>query len=252
MKRFSNILYVAGKGVNEATAFKRAVDLADANQAKLTVVAVFDDISRLKPSMPMANRLIDDIVQQRRQEIQELVNTVSDHNLQIEIKVFTGKAFIDIIQEVLEHNRDLLIKAIEQPISFIDTLFGNTDIKILRKCPCPVWLIKAKAQEGYKQILVGLSYEPENSENAVINEQLLTMAGSLAIAEFSELHIVHAWQLQHEDLLRSTRSTYSTADIDEMVKDEKDVRKKWLKEVVDENLSKIGSETASYLKPQLH
>lgn len=252
MKRFSNILYVAGKGANEETAFKRAVDLAEANQAKLTVVAVFDDIGRLKPSMPIANNLIDDIVNQRRKEIHELINTVSDNSLQIEIKVFTGKAFIDIVQEVIKFKRDLLIKAIEQPLSFIETLLGNTDVKILRKCPCPVWLIKAKAQEGYKQILVGLSYEPENPENKIINRQLLTMAGSLALAEFSELHIVHAWQLQHEVILRSTRSTYSKSDVDEMANEEKEVRRKWLNEIVYDSMSTIGSTTNSYLKPQLH
>ncbi len=252
MKRFNNILYVVGNGSNEMTAFKRAVDLANTNQAKLTIVGVFDDIIRLKSSMPIANNLIDGIIQQKKQEIQELVKGISNHNLNIEIKVFTGKAFIDIIQEVITYKRDLLIKAIEQPESFIETLFANTDIKILRKCPCPVWLIKAKAQDGYKQILVGLSYEPDNPEIDRINQQILTMAGSLALAEFSELHVVHAWRMQHEDVLRSNRSTYSKSQVDEMVKEEELARNKWFKTTVDKSMVTLGSEASSFLKPKLH
>ncbi len=53
MKRFNNILYVVGSGSNEETAFNRAIDLADANQAKLTIIGVFDDINRLKSSIPI-------------------------------------------------------------------------------------------------------------------------------------------------------------------------------------------------------
>ncbi len=252
MKRFSNILFVAGSGQNESTAFKQAVNIAEINQAKLTVVGVFDDISRLKSSMPIASDLIDGIIEQKKQELQNLVNSVLDHDLQIEVKVFTGKAFINIIQEVIKFERDLLIKAIEQPIGFIETLFANTDIKILRKCPCPVWLIKTKAQEGYKEILVGIDYEPDNPENDIINQQMLTMAGSLALADFSELHIVHAWQLPHEAVLRSYRSTFTTSQVDEMVEEEKLARKKWFANTVKRSMDTLGNDASSFLKPVMH
>lgn len=252
MKRFTNILYVVGLGENESTALRRAVELAGVNQARLTVVGVFDDISGLKSSMPIAQELIDGIIEQRRGDIQELVNTVAATGIDIEIKVFTGKAFIDIIQEAIRFKRDLLIKAIEKPEGVIETLFASTDIKILRKCPCPVWLIKAKKQQGYKEILVGLKYEPGNPENEQMNIQMLTMAGSLALAEFSEIHVVHAWRLQHEPVLRSYRSTYSSAEVDEMVRKEKRVREKWLTKIVEKSMLSLDSDIYSYLKPQIH
>ncbi len=252
MKRFANILFVVGSGLNEKSAFKRAVELTKTNQAKLTVVGVFNDINRLKSSIPIAQSFIDDVVKQKKREIQEFVNTVSDLVLDIEIKVFTGRAFIDVIQEVIKFKRDLLIKAIEEQDGLIETLFGSTDIKILRKCPCPVWLIKAKKQEGYKEILVGLRYEPKNLENERMNLQMLRMAGYLALAEFSELHVVHAWKLQHESILRSYRSKYSPADVDAMVKAEKKVRKQWLEEIIEKSLLSIDFDVLSYLKPQIH
>lgn len=252
MKNIFNILYVVGSGPNEAETFKRAVDLADANQAKLTVVGVFDDISRLKSSMPIAEKLIEDIVKQKYREIQELVNSVSGHHLKIEIKVFTGRAFIDVIQEVIRFKRDLLIKTIEKNENFTDTLFGNTDIKLLRNCPCPVWLLKSAEQVGDKEIVVALDYDPDNPENNALNTQMLTLAGSLAIAEFSELHVVHAWRLEHEAILRSYRSRYSKTDVDLMVKEERLKRSEWLKNIVAKSLSKVSKEASSYLKPVLH
>ncbi len=245
-------MYIVGSGPNEITAFKRAVELAGNNQAKLTVAGVFEDINQLKSSMPTAAELIDNIITQRHIEIQKMVNEVSTNHIEIEIKVFTGKAYIDIVQEVIKFDRDMLIKAIELPESFIETLLGSTDLKLLRKCPCPVWLIKAKKQEGYKQILVGLSYEPDNPENQAMNLQMLTMAGSLALAEFSELHIVHAWRLPHESILRSARLGNTNSEVESMINKEEEIRKTWLENTIEQSMKTIASDTKSYLQPQLH
>ena len=246
MRRFSNILYVVGSGPNESTAFGRAVKLANANQAKLTVVSVIEDINKVNDLMPLANDLVGNIISERREQIQLLVNSVVTRDVEIEIKIFTGKAFIDIVREVLQFNRDLLIKAIEHTGSLVESLFGSTDIKLLRKCPCPVWLIKAKSQEGYKEILVALDYEPENPENEILNLQILSIASSLALAEFSELHIVHAWDFKHEALLRSSRLQNTDAEVDQMIQEEEDERRTWLSGIVDKSLLTIDKETSSY------
>ena len=70
---------------------------------------------------------------------------------------------------------------------------------LLRKCPCPVWLVKPKAPRTYQRILaaVDVDYSYSNKEletNHRLNVQILEMATSLAISESAELHIAYAWE----------------------------------------------------------
>ncbi len=254
MKRFSNILYVSGAGTHEVEAFGRAVKLAKNNQAKLTVVSVIENLSDIHGEHFGATNIIDIVVSERRELIQQLVDSEDVSKLEIEIKIFTGKAFIDIIHEVIAFKRDLLIKAIDHRETLIESMFESTDIKLLRKCPCPVWLIKSQEDErsGYKEILVALDYDPNNPENEKLNLQMLSMALSLAMAEFSNLHIVHAWQFEYESLLRSSRLQNSDDEVDSMIKKVEDERKSWLTELVNKSIEGFDKESSSYINPELH
>jgi nucleotide-binding universal stress UspA family protein len=240
-------------GSNDDAAFSCAIDLAESNHAKLTIVSAFDNISKLQSNMPTATNFIDEIIRQRKQDIKSLISRHKINDLlNIEVKIFTGIAFIDVISEVIEYSRDLLVKAIEPNEGLIETLFGSTDTKLLRKCPCPVWLIKARVNIVDKKILVGINFESDNPENEQINSDLLRLAGSLALTTDSELHVVHAWRLLHEDLFRSHRTLNSESEVDQMVKDEEQNRRVWLENTVNKNLSSIDKETSVKLNPKLH
>jgi nucleotide-binding universal stress UspA family protein len=172
--------------------------------------------------------------------------------IETEVKVFYDKPFIDIIKEVIEFDRDLLIKAIEEPEKLSNVIFSSLDLKLLRKCPCPVWLIKPYEQKGDKQIIVALDYQPDNPENNILNTQMLNMAVSLALSEFYELHVVHAWKLDHEIFLRSVRIQNSKKVVDEMVEEEQEKRNKWLAKEIEISINSLGKTTSHYLDPQLH
>jgi len=252
MKRFSRILFVAGSGADESAALGQAVALANSNQAQMTMVGLVDAPELGRQSTLGESELLDALVEQRRDQLQTLAQSAATTELTIEIKVLVGKAFLEIIREVLRHERDLVIKSLENIEGIGQRLFGGTDMKLMRKCPCPVWLIKSVQQKGYREILVALDYEPENPENDALNLQVLEMASSLALADFSELHIVHAWRLQYEGMLRSPRLSFSDADVDTMVREEESKRRRWLTDIVTKGCAAQGKEVTTYLKPQLH
>jgi len=252
MNRFSNILFVKESGVDDSAAFGQAVTLANTNQAQMTVVGLVDAADIRKVRARTASELLDAMVEQCQAQLQTLVQSASKTGAKIEIKVLVGKAFVEIIREVLRFQRDLVIKSVENAESMGRRLLGGKDMKLLRKCPCPVWLIKSTQQQGYREILVGVDYEPDNPENDDLNRQILEMAAALALADFSELHVVHAWHLPHESFLRSARSGLSTAEVDEMVQEEEHKRRNWLAMLVEQCCSAQGEGAAAYLKPQLH
>jgi len=249
MRRFSNILFVAESEVDNFSAFAQTLKIAKNNQAKITVVGIVDALDIEKTQEFRVDSLEDTLVEQRHENLQSLVQSVSIAGIEVEIKVLIGRDFVKIIREVLQHKRELLIKAIGNSGGFEYQLFGGLDRKLLRKCPCPVWLIKSTEQQGYREILVGLEYEPEDVEGEALNRQLLEMASSLALADGSELHILHVWEFLQERFLRSPRAALSDSDVDKVVFDEERRRRNWLEDIVNTYCRAQGMETASYLKP---
>ena len=254
MKRFSNILFVSDRTTDDSAALGQAVALANNNQARLTVAGLVEASAREKAaSKPRMQLLLDAIVEQRRDELQSLLRDVNAAGIKIENKVLVGKGFLEIIREVLRHERDLVIKSARGAAKFARS-FGTTDMKLLRKCPCPVWLVKANQQGAFRQILVALDYDQEDPRVEVLNVQLLEMAMSLAVSESARLHVIHAWQLPHEDLLRSrhTRIYFTERELDRMVEEEEATRRDWLEALVARHWGFLDRKTADGLKPQLH
>jgi nucleotide-binding universal stress UspA family protein len=251
MKRFSNIVFVSESEECDQLALKQATALAKSNQAQLTVIAYFDNLSSIHKNQPETNLLMQELLKHKQEQLNQNISQYTQ-GIETEVKVFFGKPFIEIIREVIEFDRDLLIKSIEQTKGIGSVVFGSLDFKLLRKCPCPVWLIKPFEQQGYKEIVVAIDYEPDNTENEALNKQMLTMAVSLSLSEFSELHVVHAWELAHESFLRSSRMHNSKEEVDAMVVAEEKKRSMWLKEIIDKSTSHLHPSTNQYVNPQLH
>ena len=125
-------------------------------------------------------------------------------------------------------------------------------MKLLRKCPCPVWLTKSTEQRGYREVLAALAYDPEDESVDLLNTQILELSSALALSEFAELHVVHAWELPHEAFWRSPRAGLSSEEFEEMVRGEEVARRTWLETLVAQHCQTYGRRGADYLKPQLH
>jgi nucleotide-binding universal stress UspA family protein len=253
MKRFSNILFVVTSDADVSASFEKTIELAENNQARITLAGIIDASLEAKVDLISGNSpLLESMVEIKKQQLQDLVDGSNLRKLDCEIKVLVGIGFMEIIREVIEFQRDLLIKSINQTESIGQKLLGGMDMKILRKCPCPVWSIKSTQQQGFREILVGLDYQPDNVEAEKLNAQLLTMASSLAIAEFSELHVVHAWKLEYENFYRSARSGMSELEIDQLVEKEENVRRQWLDRMIEKYCYAQEQQTANYLRPRIH
>jgi len=253
MNRFSNIVFVAESGADDVAAFRQAVALANNNQAQLTVVGLVDALGKQRANADTpTSKLLDAIVEQRCEQLQMLIQSASTSGPKIEVKVLVGMGFIEIIREVLRHKRDLVIKCVENTEGFGQRLFASTDMKLMRKCPCPLWLIKSTQHEGYREILAAVGYDPDDTQADALNRQILEMATSLALSDFAQLHVVHAWRFAHESFFRSRRVSFTDSDVDAMVQKEEDIRSGWLEALVNKNSTAHGKEVVDYLKPQLH
>ncbi len=155
----------------------------------------------------------------------------------------------DAINRLLQ---DLVIKCADPSTSLRDVFLGSTDMHLLRKCPCPVWIIKPSNHAHHRRILAAVDRDPEDARRSGLNRPILELATSLALAESSELHIVHAWGLFAESLYRSPRSNLTEAEVDAMVEKEENARRQWLEQLLDEHGVALGKEGMDHLSPRLH
>ena len=259
MNRFKDILCVVETSETCKPILERAVTLAENNQARLTVIVVIEKRIISGIGMPEGGPITADlkaaIVSDHSQKLETMVAPYRKKT-QIQTKVILGTPFLKIIHEVLHNGHDLVIKITEDQ-DWIDRLFGSNDMHLLRKCPCPVWLIKPQAPASYRRILAAVdvndAYPPAELESqSVLNQQILEMAYSLALSNFAELHIVHAWEAIGESTMRSAFMNTPEEKITTYIERVRTQRQNSLDRLVLKVSAKSLHDAVDYLKPEIH
>jgi universal stress protein E len=256
MKRFRNILFVADPEKVCRSALERAVRLAENNQAELALVDVIPRLNagfRLRDGGATAEDLQAAAAEQRLQRLESLIKPY-ESRLDIRVKVLTGTPYLEIIREVLRGNHDLVIRPPEDA-GWFGRLLGSDDMNLLRQCPCPVWAIKCKGSGSFRRILAAVdvddSIRPEEMRHAM-NLRILEIAGALALSEFADLHVVHAWDAIGEILLRGTVVSAPEADVAAYVDQVRERHASYLAALLQEVTGILGEGALDFLKPKTH
>jgi universal stress protein E len=208
MRRFNNILFVSEEGSDDKKTLARAMALAKSNKGKLTIMDVVKEIRLNEIDADSSERVRyfqDMIISSRRKELEELVGSVADKYPEVDtrLEIKTGDIFIEIIEAVLNNKHDLVIKDRNGSLGPIQMLFGSVDLKLMRKCPCPVWIIKPGKQKHFARILAAVDPDPKKPES--LNRLIMDLASSIAAHEKSELIVVHAWHIENEARLNGSQ-----------------------------------------------
>ena len=256
MKRFKNILFVNEPATANEAALDRAVTLAQNNQASLTVIDVVEPIHAGLTAIPKGltlETLRQAMIEERREQLEHLTASLGK-TMNMDAHVLYGIPYLEITRKVLRDGHDLVVKPAYNSGVLKARLFGGTDLHLLRKCPVPVWLVKTTATGKFKKILaaVDISYEEKQGKQDALSLKILELASSLALAEFGELHIVHAWYAPGETTLRGARGGYSTEDVEKYIDEERERHRRWVDGLYSKAIERLGDDAFTYLKPQVH
>lgn len=203
MQRFKNILLILNPEVEVTATLDKAVSLAKQNVARLTLFSVVEkhpDLDRYPESV--AEHLLAPMISDRRKWVEGLMMHLHEDDIEVVIKVVAGISFLEIIREVLREQHDLVITTAEEKKGIRARVFGTTSMHLMRKCPCPVWVVKRAQTRPYARILAVVDPSSNDLKNDSLNPLILQLAGSLASQERGELHIVHVLHLLGEHFLR--------------------------------------------------
>ena len=213
MKRFRDILFLADRDDGITAGLERAVELAGTNEARLTVMDVVPEVAlsgyiKRIHDIDLNAQLQD----QRLRSLELLTRPFTDRGIPVYTTVARGKPFIEVIRAIKRNAHDLVIKVAEHDPGQGMSLLGSTDLHLLRKCPCPVWIDRPGDKSAYRKLLAAVDPFDDNSGN--LQHLILDLATSLAGREQASLDVIHAWELPGESMLTQGRARIPRSELE--------------------------------------
>lgn len=197
MQRFKNILLVHEGGARGKKARSRALDLATRNLARITLLEVAEPLPTASATYQAPDgeiNLQSLVAQERETALAKVAQEMAGAGLSVTSKVAFGNPFLDIMREVHEGKHDLVLLTTEGDGGVRDHLFGSLSRHLLRKCPCPVWVVRPSRGRKKYRVLAAVNPAETHRSAKNLDRTVLEMASSLARMYSGELDVVHVWQ----------------------------------------------------------
>lgn len=207
MERFSDVLLVWDPELRCDAALARAAGVAKRDGARLCVLSVVGEPPPLFDAVVRGNWSGGDLqarmVAERRQRLDGLCADLRAQGIDARAQVSIGVAFLEVIRAVLRSGHDLVVTPAEGRGGLYDLLFGGLSRHLLRKCPCPVWVVKAGSRDRHACILAAIDVGGSEPGRDSLNPAILRLAGRLAAVDDSDLHVIQAWSVFGEGFLEA-------------------------------------------------
>jgi len=200
MSRYQNMLVAIDPQQDDQPALRRAVYLNQRIGGKIKAYLPIYDFSYemttlLSPDERSSMR--QGVISQRTEWIREQARAYLEAGVDIEIKVvWHNRPYEAIIQEVLAHGHDLVLKMAHQHDRLEAVIFTPTDWHLLRKCPCPVWMVKDQPWPEGGKAVVAVNLASEEPHHDELNQKLIRETTRLAeMVNHTEVHLVGAYPI---------------------------------------------------------
>lgn len=238
MNRFKNISLVYN---SDANTLARAATLAKNSRAELTIVCPVKELPPISDQVTLGDESIDLaklVMNDWDSLVTETANSIRALGVRATTKVLVGDPAIEIIRDVVEQNRDIVIMAAEGNGGLKERLFGSTSRHLMRKCPVPLLVSKPAGGDRFRRILAAVDPDVSGDARDTLNAKILELSASLSRQDGADLHVVHAWKMVGESLLRGRSGLYAS-EVDRIVQEVERTRRL----VVDSLLAKHSLST---------
>lgn len=239
MSHFQNILFIADNAKGEKAALTKILQLAARYKARVTVMAVMEkypESFHTMESNAALLRMYDAILKKRGEELRDLIKVAGQkaNKVKAEVLIKQGIDYIEIVRQVKAGMHDLVAKASDNNSGLVGVLFGTLDMQLLRKCPCPVFIMKARKKIMHSKILAAVDLNRSSKERTELDQTIVQLASDMAEMEEGTLDLIHTWQLSFEKKLRNEEKIRSYKTVDVMLKEIRALEKKNLETLVEE------------------
>ncbi|MEZ6115179.1 MAG: universal stress protein [Pirellulaceae bacterium] len=128
---------------------------------------------------------------QAQAQLDELVALAQQDGVSADTCIGFGNGAIGVIQEVLRSNIDLVVVGTRHLSKVKGMLMGSTSLKLMRKCPCPVWVVQPDP-DPCQSILVAHDLRD-------VGKYALQLGATMAAMQQGKLHVLHSIEVAHVD-----------------------------------------------------
>lgn len=201
MKQFKNILLVAPL---DKRLIAQATSVLKRGQWKLTLMSVAPmiDDALVETDGGETVDLQKLLLEKLKSELDEEASRLRDTDIRVRTVVASGQPFIEIIRQVITKKHDLVMMLADGVSSLREQLFGTLSSHLMRKCPCPVWIIKPSRRRSLRTVFAAVDPNPSDPKRHKLNVEILKRAQTIAQNDKAKLHVVHAWNALGGELNR--------------------------------------------------
>lgn len=169
-------------------AVRRSIELAKESGANLCLMSALDVSAGTQKMIEEYQGSEPNVVDAAQGVLQNLVTQASEEGVRAEAVVCFGKSWLTLIQRTISQQHDLVVVGTRNPGPLERMLYGSTAMKLLRYCPCPVWVTKPVAGIGFRNILVA-------HDLSEVGHDSLRLGASLAALHGAKLLVIHGLEL---------------------------------------------------------
>jgi universal stress protein E len=208
---FNSILVDVDALERQHPALDAAITLATHFHAKVKFVDVIGDVPPSARSF-VTSRLEREIVDNHHEHLVQLA-CWRQRPMPVETAILRGAPGVALVQEVLRHGHDLLVRAHGRDLPEEAPTLGPVDLHLLRTCPCPVWLVGPRGVARAPHVVAAVDSSASSADAQALNREIIERALLLREARGGSITVLHAWQAFGEYLLQPRMAPQVFADV---------------------------------------
>ncbi|HUP23364.1 MAG TPA: universal stress protein [Thermoanaerobaculia bacterium] len=222
MRRFENISLAYEC---DQPTLERAAALAKDQRAQLTLVYAIKAVADEWAQVSVGRTAVDVrelLYREARDRVREAARSVHALGVRPATRLLIGEPSLEIVRDVLEHGRDLVIVTADKSATGRRKLAGLAG-RLIRKCPVPLLVMKPGKRSRFRRVVAAVDPQSTGDSRDTLNHQVLELASAVAELNGAELYVVHAWLMVGDSTLwgRSGLSREEIASLTRSVADER-------------------------------
>lgn len=197
MDAFRHILVVVDPADEQHKAINRALHMARLSDARLTLfLSIYDFSYEMTTMLSREERdtMRANLIADRKAWLTDVLADYDTTEVRMDIEVvWHNRPFEAIIETVIKHDHDLIIKASQVKSSLQNLLFTPTDWHLLRKAPCAVLLVKEHAWPQHGQIIAAVHSGSDEVHHESLNQRVIEHAEAMSHVLKASVHLVNAY-----------------------------------------------------------
>lgn len=199
MSQLNSILVCVGKNSGNVEVLEQAILLAKKHQAAVKLLHVISDYPEDTSewwNVRNPDKLKKQIIEERQTILDEMAARAQEQGLErVASELRWGRTFLEITREVMKNQHDLVMITQQRNHKVSRMLLECPSRDLLQHCPCTLWISRGKTGRRPKRVLATLGGAQNEVACDDLDVKVLRTAATIAEANGSELHYLHAMPL---------------------------------------------------------